>query len=440
MTLPLILIFFLCIVFIMKILIIGSGGREHTLAWKISQSKKVTKIFCAPGNAGTQGIAENIAIDADNVSALVEFAEKNKIDLTIVGPEGPLVAGVVDEFSKRKLKIFGPNSSAAMLEGSKAFAKAVMEKANVPTAEFHVVTQLDQAMEIVSGMQNGVVKADGLAAGKGVFVCTKKEELMGAVNKIMQEHVFGNAGSRIVIEELLEGEEASILAFCDGNTAKLMPSSQDHKRIFDNDKGPNTGGMGAYSPAPVVTKELEQRILDEVMFPVLKEMKRRGSPYVGVLYAGLMIKGNDFKVLEFNCRFGDPECQAVLPRLETDLVEVMLGCIDGKLSQKEIKWKNDAATCVVLASKGYPDKYEKGKEIKGLEKAVKLKDVFVFHAGTKKDGSKVITNGGRVLGVTGTGKTVKESIEKAYKGVALISFEGMQFRKDIGRRAIERKI
>ena len=244
----------------MKILIIGSGGREHCLAWKIAQGRQASKIYCAPGNAGTAPIAENVAIDADNVSALAEFAQKNKIDLTVVGPEGPLVAGIVDEFQKRKLKIFGPSAAAAMLEGSKAFAKQIMEKADVPTAEFHVVTQLDQAMEVVSGMQNGVVKADGLAAGKGVFVCTKKEELMGAVNKIMQDQVFGNAGARIVIEELLDGEEASILAFCDGNTVRMMPSSQDHKRIFDNDKGPNTGGMGAYSPAPVVTKEMELRI------------------------------------------------------------------------------------------------------------------------------------------------------------------------------------
>ena len=287
-------------------------------------------------------------------------------------------------------------------------------------------------------MKTGVVKADGLAAGKGVFVCTKKEELMGAVNKIMQEQIFGNAGSRIVIEELLEGEEASILAFCDGNTAKLMPSSQDHKRIFDNDKGPNTGMMGAYSPAHVVTKEMELRIENEVMLPVLSEMRKRGTPYVGILYAGLMIKGKDFKVLEFNCRFGDPECQAVLPRIETDLVDIMLSCIDGTLSKMEIKWKKDAATCVVIASEGYPDKYEKGKEIKGLENAAKMKAIFVFHAGTKKEGNKILTNGGRVLGVTGMGESIKESIENAYKAVSLISFEGMQYRKDIGKRALNR--
>ena len=422
----------------MKILIVGSGGREHTLAWKLSQSRKVTKIYCAPGNAGTSEVAENIPIAAENISALAEFAERNKIGLAVVGPEAPLVEGIVDEFQKRGLKIFGPSASAAMLEGSKAFAKEIMEKANVPTAEFRVVTQLDQAMEIVSGMKNGVVKADGLAAGKGVFVCTKKEELMGAVNKIMQEQVFGNAGSRIVIEELLEGEEASILAFCDGSTAKLMVSSQDHKRIFDNDKGANTGGMGAYSPAPVVTKDMELRIEKEVMLPVLHEMKRRGTPYIGVLYAGLMIKGNDFRVLEFNCRFGDPECQVILPRLESDLVDVMLACIDGKLAKQEVKWKKDAATCVVIASKGYPDGHEKGKEITGLEKAGAIKGVVVFHAGTRKEKGKVFTNGGRVLGVTALGKTISGSIKKAYSAVSLIHFEGMQCRKDIGKRALDR--
>ena len=422
----------------MKILIVGSGGREHTLAWKLSQSRKVTKIYCAPGNAGTSEVAENIPIAAENISALAEFAERNKIGLAVVGPEAPLVEGIVDEFQKRGLKIFGPGASAAMLEGSKAFAKEIMEKANVPTAEFRVVTQLDQAMEIVSGMKNGVVKADGLAAGKGVLVCTKKEELMGAVNKIMQEQVFGNAGSRIVIEELLEGEEASILAFCDGSTAKLMVSSQDHKRIFDNDKGANTGGMGAYSPAPVVTKDMELRIEKEVMLPVLHEMKRRGTPYIGVLYAGLMIKGNDFRVLEFNCRFGDPECQVILPRLESDLVDVMLACIDGKLAKQEVKWKKDAATCVVIASKGYPDGHEKGKEITGLEKAGAIKGVVVFHAGTRKEKGKVFTNGGRVLGVTALGKTISGSIKKAYSAVSLIHFEGMQCRKDIGKRALDR--
>ena len=420
----------------MQILVIGSGGREHALCWKLSQSKQVSKIFCAPGNADTSTVAENVPIPYEDISALLEFALKNKIDLTIVGPEAPLVEGVVDAFEEKGMRIFGPSANAAMLEGSKAFAKALMVAAKVPTARYEVIANIDEAQSIVDEFPRGAaVKADGLAAGKGVIICHSQSEIMGAVNKLMQESIFGDAGKRIVIEELLDGEEASILAFCDGKTAKLMVSSQDHKRIFDGDKGENTGGMGAYAPAPVV-KGLEEKIHGAVFVPVLNEMQKRGTPYKGVLYAGLMIKGKEFKVIEFNARFGDPETQPTLSLLETDLVDIVNSCIDGKLGKTEIKWKNGAACCVVIASKGYPEKYEKGHAISGLDAAAKLKDVVVFHAGTRPEGGKALTNGGRVLGVTGTGASIKDAIANAYTGVSKIKFDGMQFRKDIGKRAL----
>ncbi len=428
----------------MKVLIIGSGGREHALAWKVSQSPRVEKIFCAPGNAGTALLggssrihAENVAIEAENIPALLEFALRKKIDLTVVGPEAPLVKGIVDAFEKKGLKIFGPSAGAAMIEGSKSFAKEIMVSANVPTARYEVIAGIDEAQSIVENFEKAAVKADGLAAGKGVFICKSKSEIMGAVNKLLQENIFGGAGSKVVIEELLEGEEASILAFCDGKNVKMMASSQDHKRALDNDQGPNTGGMGAYSPAPAV-EGLEKRIEKEVMLPVIKELARRGAPFKGVLYAGLMIKGKNFKVLEFNARFGDPEAQVIIPRLENDIVEIFEACIAGKLNEIDLKWKKDAACCVVLASGGYPGKYEKGKEIEGLENASAFENVFVFHAGTKLENSKVVTNGGRVLGITGLGKNIKEAVDAAYTGVSQINFEGMHFRSDIGARALKR--
>ena len=428
----------------MKVLIIGSGGREHALAWKVSQSPRVEKIFCAPGNAGTALLggssrihAENVAIEAENIPALLEFALREKIDLTVVGPEAPLVKGIVDAFEKKGLKIFGPSAGAAMIEGSKSFAKEIMVSANVPTARYEVIAGIDEAQSIVENFEKAAVKADGLAAGKGVFICKSKSEIMGAVNKLLQENIFGGAGSKVVIEELLEGEEASILAFCDGKNVKMMASSQDHKRALDNDQGPNTGGMGAYSPALVV-EGLEKRIEKEVMLPVIKELARRGAPFKGVLYAGLMIKGKNFKVLEFNARFGDPEAQVIIPRLENDIVEIFEACIAGKLNEIDLKWKKDAACCVVLASGGYPGKYEKGKEIEGLENASAFENVFVFHAGTKLENSKVVTNGGRVLGITGLGKNIKEAVDAAYTGVSQINFEGMHFRSDIGARALKR--
>ncbi|VVC00628.1 Phosphoribosylamine--glycine ligase [uncultured archaeon] len=427
----------------MKVLVIGSGGREHALCWKISQGREVGKIYCAPGNAGTSEAAENVDVSAEDLKGLLKFALENKIDLTVVGPEVPLVMGIVDLFEKNGLRIFGPCKAAAMLEGSKAFAKEVMVSAGVPTARFEILDESysDKKIgEVVSRFDSAAVKADGLAAGKGVFICRDKAEIWSAIDKIFSEKAFGGAGKKIVIEELLDGEEASMLAFCDGKTAKLMVSSQDYKRIFDEDWGDNTGGMGAYAPAPV-TEGLDAEIMKKVFVPVLAEMTRRGCPYKGVLYAGLMIKKGengrrDFKVLEFNARFGDPETQAMLPLLESDLAGVMEACIRGLLGSFDLKWKKGAACCVVLSSKGYPGKYKTGIEIFGLDAAKNDGNVAVFHAGTKEAGGKVVTNGGRVIGVTGTGLSIRVAIDNAYKGVSEISFEGMHFRKDIGRRAL----
>lgn len=423
----------------MKLLVIGSGGREHALCWKLAQSRKVEKIFCAPGNGGTSEAAENVDIAVEDIEALADFAVKNGIGLTIVGPEGPLVAGIVDEFRKRGLRIFGPDSSAAMMEGSKAFAKEVMVAAGVPTARYEVVSNIDEAQSVVGDFPRGAaVKADGLCQGKGVIICRTQGEIMGAVNLLMQDSIFGDAGKRIVIEELIGGEEASVLAFCDGQTARLMVSAQDHKRVFDGDNGANTGGMGAYAPAPVMSG-LEKRVHAEVFVPVLTELRKRGISYKGVLYAGLMIDGKDFKVIEFNARFGDPEVQAVLPLLESDLVDLLEACVDGKLAGAVMKWKIGAACCVVLASGGYPGKYEKGRPIEGLSNAAAFGNVLVFHAGTIMSGGRLLTNGGRVLGVTGIGSTIKEAIGNAYTGVSQVNFDGMHFRTDIGKRAIERQ-
>ncbi len=421
----------------MNVLVIGSGGREHALCWKLSQSPRVEKIYCAPGNGGTSEIAENVDIAAEDIAALVKFALDKKIGLNVVGPEAPLVAGIVDEFEKNGLRIFGPSGAAAMLEGSKAFAKHIMESAGVPTAAYEVVTNIDEAQVVLEEFDKAAVKADGLCQGKGVVICSSKDEIMGAVNRLMQDSVFGDAGKKIVIEEFLEGEEASVLAFCDGKTARLMVSAQDHKRIFDGDKGPNTGGMGAYAPAPI-TNGMEQEIHDRVFVPVLEEMAKRGTPYKGVLYAGLMInpKTKEFSVLEFNCRFGDPETQAILPLLESDIVEAINACIDVTLDKAGMKWNDGAACCVVAAASGYPEKYEKGKVIEGLDNVKTFSEVLVFHAGTRTFDNKVLTNGGRVLGVTGIGRGISEAISNAYTGVSQVNFEGMHFRHDIGKKAL----
>jgi phosphoribosylamine--glycine ligase len=421
----------------MKILLVGSGGREHALAWKIVQSRHCEKLFCAPGNAGTSAIAENIQINAEDIDALAGFAEKQKIDLTVVGPEVPLVLGIVDRFEKCGLKIFGPSGKAAMLEGSKAFAKKIMQKYGIPTAESREFVSAEEAFSYLKKQKAPiVVKADGLAAGKGVLICSSLEEAENAVKKIMLENAFGEAGKKIVIEEFLEGEEASFLAFSDGKTVKPMVSSQDHKRVFDNDEGPNTGGMGACSPALIVTKKLEKKILREIMQKTIDAMKKEGAKYKGVLYAGLMIKNGKIKVLEFNARFGDPETQAILPRMDSDIVEIMLACIKGTLKGKKIEWSKKPCACVVLASGGYPGHYEKNKEIFGLEKNC---NAFVFHAGTKKENNKILTNGGRVLGISALGKTIGEAIQNAYFAAEKISFEKMHYRRDIGQKALKKQ-
>ncbi len=422
----------------MKILVVGGGGREHALVWKISQSPKVTKIYAAPGNAGMAGLAECAPIKAEDIAGLLAFAKAKAIDLTIVGPEGPLSMGIVDEFAKAGLRIFGPSGKAAELEASKRFSKDLMKKYHIPTAEYGVFT--DKAAAAAYVLEKGapiVVKADGLAAGKGVVVAETVEEALKALDLIMSEKAFGKAGDRVVIEECLKGEEASFMAFTDGKTVVPMASSQDHKRVFDADKGPNTGGMGAYSPAPIVTKKLERKIMETIMVPTVRAMEKEGRLFKGVLYAGVMIHEGEAKVLEFNTRFGDPETQPVMSRLDTDLVTIIEAILDGTLSKTAIAWKADSAVCVVLASGGYPGTYTKGKEITGLAAASARKDVAVFHSGTVLKDGKVVTDGGRVLGVTGLGRSVAEAIDNAYAAVRDIQFEGVHYRRDIGARALE---
>jgi len=422
----------------MKVLVVGSGGREHALVWKISQSKKVDKIYCAPGNAGISQLAECVNIKAENIAELKKFAVEKKIDLTIVGPEVPLVAGIVDEFKKDNLKIFGPTKAAAKLEGSKIFAKEIMKKFNVPTAVFAEFSNEKDAIEYLQTSNIPVVvKADGLAAGKGVVVAGDFEEAEEAVNRMLVEKEFGEASSKIIIEECLAGQEASILAFSDGKHFTVMQSAQDHKRIFDNDMGPNTGGMGAYSPAPVVTDKILKEVEEKVFKRMIDGMAKEGMPFVGVLYAGLMITKDGPKVLEFNVRFGDPETQPILMRLKTDIIDIIEHILEGKLDKIKIKWDKRAAVCVVLASKGYPGEYEKGKEISGLDGTKTLKDAVVFHAGTSLKDGKVVTSGGRVLGVTAMADTIESAINKAYSVVHMVKFDGMHYRSDIGRKALQ---
>lgn len=423
----------------MKVLVIGSGGREHALCWKIRQSQKVRKIFCAPGNAGISRIAECINIKADSLEDLIEFARYESIDLTVVGPEAPLTSGIVDLFQKEGLKVFGPAQSAAELEGSKAFAKNLMRKYGIPTAEYKTFSSFLEAENYIR-LKGApiVVKADGLAAGKGVIIAETVQDAIDAVRMMMKDKIFGSAGKKVVIEECLKGEEASFLAFTDGETVIPMASAQDHKRIFDGDKGPNTGGMGAYSPAPVVTEDMERKIMDRVMIPTVRAMKADGRKYKGVLYAGLMIDKGEPKVLEFNVRFGDPETQPILMRLDNDIIDIFNAVIEGELRGKELRWKKDASVCVVLASDGYPGSYRKGEVITGLEEAEAMDGVVVFHAGTTLENGNILTDGGRVLGVTGLDTDIKSAITKTYSAVNKIHFNGMQYRRDIGLRAIER--
>ncbi len=421
----------------MKILVVGGGGREHALVWKIAQSPKVSKVYCAPGNAGISEQATIVPIQANDLNRLLAFALKEKIDLTVVGPEDPLTRGMVDLFESKNLFIFGASRKAAEIEGSKAFAKEMMKKYHIPTALYEVFDDRNEAVKYI--LNQGapiVVKADGLAAGKGVIVCKTIEEAIHSVDQIMVEKIFGKAGNRVVIEEYLVGEEASYIAFTDGKTILPMASSQDHKPILDGDQGANTGGMGAYSPAPVVTDEIHERIVEKVLRPVIYGMGEEDRPYKGVLYAGLMIQEGRPKVLEFNARFGDPETQPVLMRMKGDIVPILEACMKGTLSQHKIEWDNRASVCVVMASKGYPGDYEKGKTIEGLKEVSQMESVFVFHAGTALKDGQIVTNGGRVLGVTGLGEDIPRAIERTYQAVKKISWDGVHYRTDIGQKAL----
>lgn len=419
----------------MRVLVIGSGGREHALVWKIKQSPKVEKIFCAPGNAGTSEFADNIPIAADDIEGLLQFAMKKEIGLTVVGPEQPLVMGIVDRFEVKGLRIFGPSASAAELEGSKSFSKDIMQKYGLPTAEYKIFTSAESATKYIQAKNCPlVVKANGLAAGKGVLLCRSSREALVAVDTIMRQRLFGEAGDQIVVEEFLEGQEISVLAFSDGQTVLLMDSAQDHKAVYDGDIGPNTGGMGAYSPAPVFTEIMQQKVRDKIMLPMVRAMQQEGRTYKGILYAGLMLTKTGPQILEFNARFGDPETQPLMVRMETDIIPLFEACIDGTLGQCQVNWKNKSSVCVVMTAEGYPGTYQKGEIISGLQNANSTPEVVVFHAGTKEKDGKVLTNGGRVLGVTATGANTESAIQRAYDAVGKVNWRGVHYRKDIGSR------
>ena len=423
----------------MKVLVIGSGGREHALVWKISQSPFVKKIYCAPGSAAIAQLAECIAINPEEIERLAEFAGKEKIDLTVVGPELPLTLGIADLFESSHLRIFGPSKAAARLEGSKAFAKEILAANNIPTAAFGTFTDAASAKQFLARQKSPyVIKADGLAAGKGVLICASRTEAESAIDDILVGKAFGAAGDKVVIEEFLDGEEASFMALTDGEHLLPLASSQDHKRVFDNDEGPNTGGMGAYSPAPVVTQAMDNRIVQEILTPLLAGLKKQNIRYRGVIYVGLMIGGDGPKVLEFNARFGDPECQPIMMRLKSDLIPLLEATIDGRLEQVQAEWYGDPAVCVVLTANGYPGAYGKGDEIQGLEQLKNWPDGFVFHAGTTKEKDRWRTNGGRVLGVTARAKTIAAAVNEVYRAVGKISWDGMHYRTDIAQRAIKR--
>ncbi len=422
----------------MKVLVVGGGGREHSLVWKLNQSPRVSRVYCAPGNAGISREAQVVPIDVVDIKALVDFAVSNGIDLTCVGPELPLTMGIVDAFEEAGLRIFGASKAAAEIEGSKVFTKNLLAKYNIPTGTYEVFSDPDAARKYLREVGAPiVVKADGLAAGKGAIVCKTLEEAEEAVRLCMDERAFGDAGDRVVVEEFLVGEEASFLAFSDGKSVLPMATSQDHKPIFDGDKGPNTGGMGAYSPAPVVTPELFEQTMNEIMIPTVQAMASEGRPYKGVLYAGLMIKDGKARVLEFNARFGDPEAQPLFMRMDGDLVDVMEAVIEERLDGVTLEWQDDATVCVVMASGGYPGDYEKGKIITGLDKAGNLPDVKVFHAGTADKDGEIVTSGGRVLGVTARGRDIPEAIDRAYNACDLIKWDGVQYRRDIGAKAMK---
>jgi phosphoribosylamine--glycine ligase len=422
----------------MKVLVIGSGGREHALVWKIHQSPRVNKIYCAPGNAGIKRMAECVELSVTDVDGLVRFAKKEEIDLTVVGPELSLTAGIVDIFEQQGLRIFGPSQDAAILEGSKVYTKEFLEKYKIPSAKFKVFNDREKAKKYIDECGAPlVVKADGLAAGKGVIVSSTVQEAKDAVDLIMRDKAFGDAGNLLIVEECLKGEEASFIAFTDGKTILPLPTSQDHKAAFDGDLGPNTGGMGAYSPAPVVTEKIAEQVMQQVMLPTIQGMAKEGRPYKGMLYAGLMIDGDNVNVLEFNCRFGDPEAQPLLMRLKSDVVDIFDAVIDECLDQIKMKIDPRPTVCVVMASGGYPGNYESGKVIKGLEKASDVEDVVVFHAGTTIENGEFASAGGRVLGVTAVGTDLEKAITSAYKAVGHIAWTGSSFRTDIGAKALK---
>lgn len=415
----------------LKILIVGGGGREHALTWKIAQSPLAGELYIAPGNAGTEALGQNVPISSDDIPALLQFAQEKHIDLTVVGPEPPLAAGIVDAFQEAGLKIFGPTKAAAQIEASKAFSKTFMQEFGIPTAEYATFNNYYEARKYVMLAKRPlVVKADGLAAGKGVRICDGATDAQVALTQMMLEGAFGSAGSTVVVEELLTGREVSLLAFCDGKTVSVMPPARDHKRVYDNDLGGNTGGMGAFAPLPDVDAALADEIRDKVLQPAIDGLAARGMPYVGVLYAGVMLTQDGLQNLEFNCRMGDPETQVLMPLLESDLVEIILACLDGKLAQTPVKWKSGACATVVVASPGYPDHHPKGLLVTGAEDVT---DAQVFYAGAVRKNGQTVTSGGRVLSVSGVGSDLAAALDKAYAGVDRIHFDGMHYRRDIGR-------
>lgn len=423
----------------MKVLVVGGGGREHALVWKLRQSPLVRKVYAAPGNAGIAELAECADISVTDIRLLADFAERHGIDLTVVGPELPLTMGIVDEFERRGLRIFGPGREAAALEGSKVFAKRFMKRHGIPTGYHQEFDRAEDARRYIREVgAPTVVKADGLAAGKGVVVCRTVEEALDAVSLMMEARAFGDAGNQVVVEEFLHGEEVSFLAFTDGTTVLPLPAAQDHKAALDHDRGPNTGGMGAYSPAPVLSEAVQRKVMERILVPTVKGMAAEGRPYRGVLYAGLMIHDGEPRTLEFNARLGDPEAQVLLARMASDLAPVLEAAVDGRLHEAQIAWRPDPAVCVVMAAAGYPGSFEKGKPIAGLRAAARLKDVVVFHAGTALHQGQVVTAGGRVLGVTAWGKDLATAIEKAYRSVGKIHWDGVHYRTDIGRKALDR--
>lgn len=419
----------------MKVLVVGSGGREHAIVWSLKKNANIEKIYCAPGNAGIGLDAECVPIGAMEFDKLVDFAKKENIDFTIIGMDDPLVGGVVDAFEKEGLRVFGPRKNAAIIEGSKAFSKDLMKKYGIPTAKYESFTDYEEAKKYLDSQEMPIViKADGLALGKGVLICMTREEAEEGLKEIMLDKKFGSAGNAVVIEEFLQGPEVSVLSFCDGKTVVPMVSAQDHKRALDGDKGLNTGGMGTFSPSVFYTEEMNEECMKTIFQPTVDAMAKEGRPFVGILYFGLMLTKDGMKVIEYNARFGDPETQVVLPRLKTDLLEIMEACVAGKLADMNIEWYDNAAVCVVLASGGYPVEYEKGFEIKGLDEIKKYNNIVVFHAGTAEKDGKLVTNGGRVLGITGIGDNINEAIKTAYEGVEIVDFDKKHFRTDIGRK------